>query len=86
MSTNREKILDMLSTIREIRKKLAKSGTILDIIASHGPIARFELLKQLPGVSPRTVDRKLVSLLDHGQIQQEKKGREVVYLIHNKAS
>lgn len=88
MATMSEKIVDMLSTIREIREKIRETGiigpfqvadSIERMFDEHPEIGQRELFKKFPKISPRTMRRHLQQLLDQDILIARKRGREVSY-------
>ncbi len=88
MATMHEKLVDMLSTIREIRENIKKTSKIGPyrlgdriggLFDKNHEISQRELFKKFPAISPRTMRRHLQQLLDQGIIIAKKNGRKVVY-------
>ena len=80
MATMSEKIVDMLATIREMRKMLGKKNIILDTLITHGSLSQYDLLKKIsPKISERTARRHLEKYIAEGLVVRTKDGRRVVY-------
>ena len=80
MATMSEKIVDMLATIREMRKMLAKKNNILDILSAHGSLSQHDLFQKMgPNISERTARRYLEKYVSEGLIIRTRDGRQVIY-------
>ena len=81
----REKIVDMLATVREMRQEVAKtsiSALILGVIARSASISQKDLLQQIPDISSRTARRHIALSIQQKRILAEKQGREVFYTVN----
>lgn len=95
MATMHEKLVDMLSTIREIRKEFKKTARvrpyrladqIIGMFGEKSEISQHELFQKFPQISPRTMRRHLQELRDQEVLDTKKNGREVFYAKHGHLS
>lgn len=83
MATINEKLVDMLATIKDMRKSLQNkhvTGDVFEFIKLKNSVTQEELFEAMPNLSPRTMRRRIDELLSTGKILKQKEGRRVNYL------
>jgi len=81
MTSNYDKLVDMLATIKEMRKSLAPR-TILGFIADNSPVNQKDLFMAFPEISQRTMRRRIDILIAEGRIKRQRTRKDVIYAIY----
>ena len=88
MATMQEKIVDMLSTIREIRQNIRKKSKvklfqladqIRSLFDKNLEMRQQELFEKFPEISPRTMRRHIHKLMNSSFLIATRHGKKVVY-------